>query len=210
MKDMALHYYFLKTWIFILVFLVHNFVFSQSNIKKKNNTFLGFNYGFGSHDRFPAHSRSYLYSSKFYKLSLNHKLNNNRQFGLAISLEPGYYINKHLSSNPIDNNTNTTPKLTINEYAFNIGLQSNHLVFPKFSMYLLASTGPTFININTDRLKKGLSFSNIFGIGVNYNYKSVIFDFRCSIRHVSNAGLKKPNRGYNSLNFETGLIFPLN
>lgn len=129
---------------------------------------------------------------------------------MSINVEPCYYTSRYtpLSRHSQAKGTYNQRK-TINEYTLNAGVQLHYTLLKNTSIYLVASSGPTIINSETERLNKGLSFSNIVGTGVNFRTSFMLFDLRFSIRHVSNAGMSKPNRGYNSLNFETGFSIPI-
>ena len=77
------------------------------------------------------------------------------------------------------------------------------------SIYGIANIGPMYLPIETERQVKGLTFSDIFGIGLNYKINKFSLDFRGSIRHVSNAYIKTPNAGYNSIGLEVGVFYEL-
>ncbi len=53
-------------------------------------------------------------------------------------------------------------------------------------------------------MSAGFAFSDILGLGMGYKIEDVFLDLRFSVRHVSNAGFRTPNKGYNSANIEMG------
>ncbi|WP_299555508.1 acyloxyacyl hydrolase [Seonamhaeicola sp.] len=199
----------------ITIFCTYGLIYSQTNNIEHHKIGLGFIYGQGAHKSFPSPSKSYNFRTKFYKLHLNYKLTNKRYWALAVNLEPSYYINEHKSLGSVQHvagkiaESTTRPEDVINEYALNIGIQAKYNLFKNLTSYFLGSIGPTFSNMKTERLNKGFAFSNIVAMGLNYNINLVLLDFRLSMRHVSNAGMNYPNRGYNSLNFEVGFTIPL-
>ena len=62
---------------------------------------------------------------------------------------------------------------------------------------------------DTERLKKGFAFSDIFGLGISYKVNYITLDLRSTIRHNSNANLYMANNGHNSVGIESGILFKL-
>ena len=77
------------------------------------------------------------------------------------------------------------------------------------STYAIGGTGPMHSDKATERLAKGFAFSDIFGLGLSYELKKLLFDFRYSVRHTSNLELKQPNGGHNTTNTEFSVLFKL-
>lgn len=190
---------------------------SQQSNQDESPWWIGINYGSGTQQVFPFDSKNYNYNTQFYKLQFNVKVRSGRKWELRLDLEPSVYRNEHRSlqyfeatsnKNSGDANIQTTLN-TFNEYSLNVGLQLKYLAFHNLCAYVLGSVGPSLSDIETERLNKGFAFSDIFALGFTHNSSFGMFDLRLSMRHVSNAGLDYPNRGYNSMGFEIGYAVPL-
>ena len=181
---------------------------------------IGFNYGQGSQQKFPFESENYTYDTKFYKLQVNFRLKEKRNWRIELNFEPSIYRSEHVLLNEeyvqprfghdyLQQRSTYTSNKVINEYALNIGLQLRYMLFEKVSTYLLGSIGPMIADTDTERLKKGFAFSDVAALGILVNADFMLLDMRIGMRHVSNAGLQFPNGGYNSSNIEFGISLPL-
>jgi hypothetical protein len=54
----------------------------------------------------------------------------------------------------------------------------------------------------TERLARGLAFSNVLGVGVGARAGALLVELRPSWRHVSNADTRRPNSGHDTANLE--------
>ncbi len=179
---------------------------------------LGFSYGKGSQNRFPFNSDDYTRTISYYKLLVNYKLKQKRNWSYEFSLEPSYNIAEHQLLNPWfvqENNFENYLELrdlymqnrTLKEYVLNIGFIVRYSFCNTTSAYLIGSVGPMIGDKATERLAGGFAFSDVFGLGISYNIKKIQLDFRYSVRHTSNAEFKSPNSGHNTTNFEFALLF---
>jgi hypothetical protein len=68
-------------------------------------------------------------------------------------------------------------------------------------------SGPNFISIETRRQAKGFLFSDNFELETNFRIKQIgtSIQLKSRYRHISNAGLKKPNGGIDNLIIFVGL-----
>jgi hypothetical protein len=94
---------------------------------------------------------------------------------------------------------------SINEYVLNIGIIYRRNLNNNSSVFAVLNTGPMYIDTDTERLKKGFAFSDVFGLGYNYRIGNISLDAKCMFRHVSNANLQLPNFGLNAVGFEIGV-----
>lgn len=203
-----------------MILCINFYSIAQDNDEKNRALRLGFNYGFGTQQSFPFNSIDYTYDLQFYKFQINYKLKEKRKWKIELNIEPGIYIAEHQLLNEnfvqpsfgddyLDQRLIFSEKKQINEYVINFGILFRHTIFKQLSTYVLGSIGPMISDTDTERLGKGLAFSDIFALGVSYKVKFIYLDVRFSIRHVSNANLKFPNCGHNSTNIEFGLSFQL-
>lgn len=97
----------------------------------------------------------------------------------------------------------------IREYILHVGFLVRKPLSKQFSIYMVGSVGPMITDTQTERLSKGFAFSDVFGLGISYKIKEVTLDFRPNLRHNSNAGIQNSNAGFNTLNYEFGVVLGL-
>ncbi len=97
----------------------------------------------------------------------------------------------------------------IREYILHVGFLVRKPLSKQFSIYMVGSVGPMITDTQTERLSKGFAFSDVFGLGISYKIKGVTLDFRPNLRHNSNAGIQNSNAGFNTLNYEFGVVLGL-
>ena len=72
------------------------------------------------------------------------------------------------------------------------------------------AVGPAIIDTETERLAKGFTFMENFGLGIRYELLADFFiELKPNLNHVSNARIQLPNSGYNVLNLEFGLSWKI-
>lgn len=185
---------------------------AQGQSKEKSFYRAGFHYGTGTIDNFLFNDEDYAYEVNFYKLQLYYKLKEGF-FDLDILLQPEYnraqheLLNFYFVNTPEERERFMQPKY-INEYIFNIGMLLRKRIWSFLDIYMMGSIGPGYFDQETERLAKGFAFSDNIALGITLQcLRSLFLDVRPSFRHVSNANLKYPNSGYNSLNIEFGVSY---
>ncbi|UGS23019.1 acyloxyacyl hydrolase [Flavobacterium channae] len=195
--------------------------YSQDSIVEKRWLRIGFVYGFSAQNRIIKQDSDYTYESNAFKLSSQFKLYNKNKHFFEILIEPSYYNSKHESLNPWHDfyTSSDNPDYyrdlymrmkTINEYVLNLGIIYRYRLTNNISFYALGNVGPMYIDTDTEMLKKGFAFSDIFALGSNYKVGNYSFDLKMMARHVSNLDLQKPNYGLNSFGFEFGTYYEFN
>ena len=94
------------------------------------------------------------------------------------------------------------------EFGTNIGLRYYQQLSPKFYLYQMLGSGPHFITADLPRQAKGFIFSDNLAVGFFKEVsqkKSLFLNFQFRVRHISNASLKQPNAGVNTLQVLLGL-----
>ncbi|MFK5878863.1 MAG: acyloxyacyl hydrolase [Flavobacteriaceae bacterium] len=180
---------------------------------------IGFNYGFGEVDKFPFSTDEYTYDIQFYKIQLNYLIKEWRKFDFEINVEPSYYrtehqlLNKYFVTpddpNYLEKREEYTKLKTMNEYVLGLGFLVRYPIANKLSVSILGSIGPMYIDTETERMASGFAFSDVLSFGITYKIKTLAFDVRYGVRHVSNAELQQPNSGYNTTNLEFGVLVDL-
>ncbi len=85
------------------------------------------------------------------------------------------------------------------EFGVGLGIQYQYPVTEKLSAYILGGVGPHYISVVTDDQANGFTFSDTVGAGIYYNLtdrSAINVGYR--FRHLSNAGIQKPNGGIES------------
>jgi len=94
------------------------------------------------------------------------------------------------------------------EFGSNIGLRYYEHISPGFLLYQMLGSGPHYITADLPRQARGFIFSDNLAIGFFKQLKKerpLFLNFQFRVRHISNAGLKLPNSGVNTLNVLVGL-----
>lgn len=206
----------------LFVFLLFHFftVFSQENKQQKKWLRIGVVYGFSSQERFIRQDSDYFYESNIFKISSQLQLRKKNRHTWELLIEPSYYQSKHESLNywhEFYTSSDIADELRarfmvlkpINEYVLNLGLIYRYYLKEDWSCYALGNVGPMYIDTETERLKKGFAFSDIFALGTNLKLNRISLDGRVMIRHVSNANIQMPNYGFNAFGFEFGVFYEL-
>jgi hypothetical protein len=174
-----------------------------------------------------ATQQAFPFNSKEYKLTQQHIIGHVRlqQFQLGgfkvnVLSELGYYFSKHQLLNkwftttpyfdhfPDDFQEKAMTKKNIHQLAAHLGVTFNWFLKPKIAVFGYGSIGPMWTSQLTERLAAGLAFSDNVGIGLKMQYNEKIWiSSSIILRHESNADLKFPNSGHNTIGLRLGLIF---
>jgi hypothetical protein len=83
-----------------------------------------------------------------------------------------------------------------NNFAFKIGFLPET---SRLQPYFKGGAGPMFMSQHTLEQGTQFNFNDFAGLGLHYFFnKTVAFTLECSFRHISNADIKRPNRGIES------------
>lgn len=95
------------------------------------------------------------------------------------------------------------------EFGFNIRLGFNFSISPKDVISTKIGSGPHYISVETEKQAKGFTFSDYYLITIkrslNKAVKPILIEFEFGYRHLSNAGLKVPNRSISNFIFGLGI-----
>lgn len=85
------------------------------------------------------------------------------------------------------------------EFGVGVGLKYMHPLTDSVGAYLFGSVGPHYISVKTSDQANGFIFSDTVGAGLSFflTEKSAI-NVEYRLRHMSNAGIEKPNGGINT------------
>ncbi len=91
-----------------------------------------------------------------------------------------------------------TPSTDV-EFGIGIGLKYMHHITDRLSVYCMASVGPHWITLQTKNQANGFIFSDMAGVGLSvFVTERAALNLGFRVRHLSNAGLERPNGGINS------------
>ncbi|MGA8853839.1 MAG: acyloxyacyl hydrolase, partial [Christiangramia sp.] len=99
---------------------------------------------------------------------------------------------------------------TFHEYIMNLGMVFRKNILDDLSVYFIASIGPGYVEKGTERMDKGIGFSDNLGFGFSKDFNKIYVDTRIGYRHVSNADLNEINDGYDAMVIDIGIGMLLN
>lgn len=203
---------FITSILCLLFFIGYSIVYCQVNDSRYA---IGLGFGLGNEIK----NTDYTYTNHYVKGQFYYSLKQTNDFEFQIVLEPEINFATHQLLNLYfitpdepdfeEKRTKFTKLKNIRELVLHCGLLIRKPLSEKLSVYVLGSVGPVFTDTETERLSKGFAFSDVIGLGISYKIKKLILDFRPNFRHNSNAGLQNSNAGFNTLNYDFGIIFPL-
>ncbi|MBN2480282.1 MAG: acyloxyacyl hydrolase [Bacteroidales bacterium] len=196
--------------IFLAIILLSNRVACQDRIFDGTRHKIGFQCGFGDQNWKLglidlSIDVSYTYEVYFLQLQYYYSLLSKEYWGIDFLFQPQYNIVR--LKIPDDS--------YFKENGFESGLNCGivvrrNLLYNRLSVYALISSGPHYISNAPVRQANGFIFSDNVSLGVNYRINDKIYlDFRPGFRHVSNAGIRRPNGGINTHTYTAGLLIIL-
>ena len=216
----------------ILILLCSNFSYSQGLIFNGKRNKIGFDFGYGGQnlnmllDKISPNDAasirnyfisiginpdsaglavSYNYKVYFFQFQYYYSFLRKKTWGIDLLVQPQYNITKFRETD------NTVEQKKGYETGLNVGVLARKNVWKDFlSFYLLISAGPHYVSGTLERQSKGFIFSDNLSVGINMKLaKRLYLDIRPGFRHISNAGLKQPNRGINTITLNGGFFIAL-
>jgi hypothetical protein len=186
---------------------------------KKSPWSIGLNLGVSDQDGIIFDNQNYQHSTTYFKIQVDREFWVSNKQHLSLLLEPSIYLVSHQLLNkfyitPDQPDFRQQQKLftqsrSYEEYVLNLGIKYSYDILPKTQVYGLLSVGPMIATEPTERQRQGFAFSDILGIGIQYQWNRWSMDLRLTLRHVSSADLTTPNDGHNNSGIETGLSYNL-
>lgn len=207
-----------RSLILVLLFLGLNLeACAQENVQGRFYQ-LGFNFGYASVDNFIFKDDDYYYEVYLHKIQILYRIKSGK-IDYDFIFQPEINRAHHKLYNPwfaghpdvfSAYRTQLMTLKTINEYIMNCGVILRTSITGNLNIYGLASLGPGYFDEGSERMAKGIGFSDNLALGLNYNFlKELVLDLRLGFRHVSNAEIKQPNEGYDAIEFNIGLAYRL-
>lgn len=181
----------MKFKLFLVLFNV-SFSYSQENITidTPSNKSVAFYYGYGFKTSLIS-KNNYCYTPTIYILEYKRKLIDKRKisFSLRFSAE---YNNVDFCESYV---SNPCIEYQNKEYGLNFSFDVSTKISKRLNVYSFLGTGPHYLETKLARQARGLIFSDVLALGFAYKFynNKYFLDLRYSLRHLSNAGLAKPN-----------------
>jgi hypothetical protein len=94
------------------------------------------------------------------------------------------------------------------EFGVGIGLKYLYPLTDRIYPYLQGTTGPHYISVRTEDQHRGFLFANTIAAGLYYFLSErTAINVNYRFRHMSNAGLKRPNGGIDTHSGVVGISF---
>ncbi|MEN8788396.1 MAG: acyloxyacyl hydrolase [Flavobacteriaceae bacterium] len=176
--------------------------FAESPFKAK--TMVGLMYGYGTQQELGMVA-DYQYDVIYYQLQYHRILHNWHKTSLELLIQPQYNRTNFIYGDNEFHNSHGY------EFGLNVGfLFRRYIAGESVSLYMLISTGPHYASSVPFRQSSGFMFSDNLFLGITFKLDDNIYlDLRPGIRHLSNAGFKRPNGGINNIVINGGLIVGL-
>lgn len=182
----------------------------------------GVHFGYGTQQTAPFHLLDYDFEQVYVLAQLELKSIRYKKFDIYFLAEGGYYLAQHQLINkwftttesfkdfPDDFQQQMLAEKSIHQVVFHAAMEVTHFLNPKTQLFGYAAIGPMWTSQQTERLAKGLAFSDNIGLGVKFKLSNRMWlSNLVVIRHESNANLKFPNSGHNTLGVRMGMVFNL-
>lgn len=180
----------------------------------------GIHVGYATQQAFPFKNKDYTLTQNNILVCLRLQQFQLGNFKVDVLSELGYYFSKHqlrnkwftTTSNFDDFPENFQEKMmvekNIHQLATHLGITLNWFLSSKIAVFGYGSVGPMWTSQETERLAAGFAFSDNIGLGMKLKYKKNFWISSVLIlRHESNANLKFPNSGHNSVGLRLGVMF---
>ena len=180
----------------------------------------GIHVGYATQQAFPFKNKDYTLTQNNILVCLRLQQFQLGSFKVDVLSELGYYFSKHqlrnkwftTTSNFDDFPENFQEKMlvkkNIHQLATHLGVTLNWFLSSKIAVFGYGSVGPMWNSQETERLAAGFAFSDNIGLGMKLKYKKNFWiSSTLILRHESNANLKFPNSGHNSVGLRLGMMF---
>ena len=208
----------------ISLFFLSSFInlFTIKAQENKSSTRWGIQFGYGTQQAEPFHSLDYNYENTYFMGQIQLKNYQLKKINLSVLAEGGYYKGQHKLINkwfagtddfdgfPDGFQQQMFKKKDIHQLAMHLTAEVSYRLKHNLMVYFYLSIGPLWTSKGTERLAAGFAFSDNIGLGYKLRLsKKMWLDNSVVLRHESNAGLKFPNSGHNTIGVRLGIVFNL-
>ena len=187
----------------ILLSVINVSVFAQPDMLRKKERKIGFAVGYGFQDGLDV---NYHYDVLLLQVNYYFTILGTESFTVDIIPKPQFNITKYKVTN------NSSKEESGFEFGLNVGFAARKTFRGgRMAAYLLLGSGPHYVSGVPERQAKGFIFSDNIITGLEVQLSDRLrLDLAGGIRHISNAGLKRPNGGVNNIILYSGLIYLMN
>ena len=190
--------------------------------EKKPPKYWGIHIGYGTQQTAPFHLPDYDFEQVHVLGQLGVKKLNFKHFDIHFLGELGYYYAQHQLINkwfttteyfkdfPENFQQDMLQKKSIHQVVFHAAFEISYFIHSKTQLIGYAAIGPMWTSRQTERLAKGIAFSDNIGLGIKFELNEKMWlSSLVTIRHESNADLQFSNSGHNTLGIRMGVVFNL-
>lgn len=197
--------------LFVILLVNFSFLYAQSDSLKESYPRFGISLGYGNQviKIFGGGvdlNVNYLYEVYLFEANYITSLYSGETWNVESLLNLVYGYSNFKS------NINNPEKVKSSEISINSGfLIKKNIWDDGLKIYFASSIGLIYAEALPERQKSGFMFCGNYSIGLQIKLdNSHYLDLRTGFRHISNAGLKRPNGGINNwmVNFGTVFIIP--
>lgn len=170
---------------------------------------------YGWADQSPFKEADYSWEVNQIKFQLNYPIKEGRKFIYEATVEPQVNFVKYRLFDRSLNRPASAPRETADEnhlmeFGLSLGGIARYPVSKNWSFYGMVSFGTFYLANRNERVAEGIAFASQGTLGVRVRiFKHTYLDIRSGMRHLSNAGLQKPNGGINTFHVESGFLFDI-
>lgn len=170
---------------------------------------------YGWADQSPFKEADYSWEVNQIKFQINYPIKEGRKFIYEATVEPQVNFVKYRQFDRSLNRPENAPKAVADEnhlieFGLTLGGIARYPITKEISIYGMVNFGTFYLANRNKRIAEGIAFASQASLGVRIRvFKRTYFDVRAGMRHLSNAGLQKPNGGVNTLNMESGFLIGL-
>lgn len=176
----------------LLILFYVSFSYSQQNndLDTKSNKSIAFYYGYGFKTSLIT-KVNYYYKPTLYILEFKKKFIDKKKISFSWRFSAEYNDIEFCESYV----SNPCVEYQNKDYGLNFSFDVSKKISERLNIYSFLGTGPHYLETKLARQAKGLIFSDVLALGFAYKfYQNKYFvDFRYSLRHLSNAGIARPN-----------------
>ncbi|MDT8416024.1 MAG: acyloxyacyl hydrolase [Flavobacteriaceae bacterium] len=194
----------------LLLFFFNNLIAQESPSLDRSKFRYGFIYGWA--DQAPFKEKDYSWEINTFKFQINYPIKKGRKFYYEALLEPQINSAKYRLFDRSLNRPADAPRAVVDEnhvleYGLTLGAIARYPLGRNLSAYGLLSFGTFYLGSDNKRIAQGIAFATQGSLGLRIRmFGETYFDVRAGMRHLSNAGLQKPNSGVNTFHLESGFL----
>ncbi len=192
----------IRFFIAILFVVMSLSAFAETEMLGERERKTGFTIGYGFQNGLNV---NYHYDVLLFQFNYYITILKNASLSVEIIPKPQFNITRYKVTN------NSLKEESGFELGLNVGFAvRKYLHEGNTAVYLLVGSGPHYVSGVPERQANGFIFSDNFMTGLDTKLSGRLrLDISAGIRHISNAGLKRPNGGVNNIILNTGLIYIL-